>query len=96
MSNEVFGPTQRKVLLTMRANARNEIEIPVLFAMVSPNGIAGTVRMQQQRLGAFIARLNRKFIRMGLSERLRPGKTRNTYKLWASDTQYRNWREACK
>lgn len=93
MASEAFGPTQLKVLRAMKANPRNEIDISVLFAMVNPNSIPGTTRMQQQRLGAFVARLNRKFVRLGLSEKLRPGKTRNTYKLWPSQAAYLKWRK---
>jgi hypothetical protein len=93
MASDAFGPTQLAVLHAMRADKNQEVQISTLFAMVCPGQIPGTPRQNQQRLGPFLARLNRKFVRLGVPERIRPGKTRNTYKLWKSDALYIKWRE---
>ena len=93
MANEAFGPTQLAVIRAMRAGKNNEVPISTLFAMVCPGQVPGTPRQNQQKLGPFIARLNRKFVRLEVEDRIRPGKTRNTYKLWKSQAIYMKWRE---
>lgn len=93
MASDAFGSTQIAVLRAMRADKNNEVPISTLFAMVCPGQIPGTPRQNQQKLGPFIARLNRKFVRLEVPERIRPGKTRNTYKLWKSQAIYIKWRE---
>lgn len=92
MTSDTFGSTQRKVLLAMRGNRHNELSIAQMFAMVCPGSVPGTPRYNQQRLGPFLVRINRKFQRLKVPNRIRPGKVRNTYRLWASDTAYINWR----
>jgi hypothetical protein len=93
MASDELGSTQRAVLNLMRASKNQEVQISTLFAMVCPGQVPGTPRQNQQRLGPFLARLNRKFVRLDFPERIRPGKTRNTYKLWKSDALYIKWRE---
>ena len=93
MANEAFGPTQLAVIRVMRADKNNEVPISTLFGMVCPGQVPGTPRQNQQKLGPFIARLNRKFVRLEVEDRIRPGKTRNTYKLWKSQAIYMKWRE---
>lgn len=93
MSSDDFGPTQRKVILAMRQAHHNELTISQLFAYVCPASVPGTPRHNQQRLGPFLCRINRKFERLKVPNRIRPGKTKNTYRLWSSDTAYINWRK---